>query len=84
MNEQSLWRKLNEQLNAEYIDQLDKHFIIQNSIYFESEFAKIRRLDSGFAFPPLINQKLVGELDGLTPAGKDKYNDLKRKFSNQD
>ncbi|GAA2916493.1 hypothetical protein P7H46_00030 [Enterococcus pseudoavium] len=79
MNDLFIWKKLNEQLDAEFIDQLDKNFIMQNTIYFESNFAKIRGLDSGFAFPP-IKRKPVNKLDGLSYAGKSKYRDLERQF----
>lgn len=83
MNDQQIWIKLNEQLNAEYIDQLDKNFIRQNTIYFDSEFATIRQLDSGFAYPPQKNRRIIGKLDGLTPIGQKKYRDLDSHFKNR-
>ncbi|MGM0173702.1 hypothetical protein [Enterococcus sp. DIV0800] len=80
MNDQSLWKKLNEQLDAKYIGQLDRSFILQHTIYFDSEFAKIRGLDSEFAFPPIKNRKIVGKLDGLSPTGKNKYRELEQQY----
>lgn len=79
MSDHVLWKKLNEQLDAEYIDQLDKNFITQNSSYFESNFALIRGLDLGFAYPP-VKRKPVSRLDGLSPVGKNKYIELKSQF----
>lgn len=82
MNDYVLWKKLNEQLDAEYIDQLDKNFIMQHQAYFETNFAVIRALDSGYAFPPLEHRKIPDPLDGLTSYGKRRFRELEDQFNN--